>query len=93
MNNQGSDNKDEKSTLLSKGEKNHLDSQREKALSDMSQNRTSNKVDEMRNQIKDEAAKLKSNLINIISSKPIPGNQSKKKDEILVNPIIKSSIV
>jgi hypothetical protein len=82
--------KDENTTLLStKGERNTITAD---ASSIRSAEQSKGRIAEIRNQINQEAAKIKSQLINAISQKPIPKNTAQKKEEIAQNSI-KSTIV
>jgi hypothetical protein len=87
--------KDEKSNLLSTtGERYAAESQTADASSRRSAERSKKeRIVEIRNQINQEASKFKSNLINIISQKPIPRIISQKKDEVAQSSNIKSTIV
>lgn len=93
MSNLRSDGKDEKSNLLaSKGERYNSQSQAADASSSRIAERSKERILEIRNQINKEAAKIKSNLISVISQKPIPRNIA-KKEEVAHNGHIKSTIV
>lgn len=89
MSNQRSEVNNEKSNLISSKVTNYSI----EGTNGSSGEKTKGRFLEIRNHIKEEAAKLKLSLINVVSKKPIPRNNPQKKDEILVNPMIKSTIV
>lgn len=92
MSNQRSEGKDESSNLISSKGRNYSAEGSDRSAF-LSAERTKDKIQEIKSQIKDEAAKMKSNLINVISNKPLHRSFNQKKEEVLVNPTLKSNIV